>query len=338
MNNVRPTKAPVNEHNQQERAVAGPLGRLDLRQIGLPVVVIIMGLIFSFSSSNFMTASNLRNVGLQAAALACVSFGQTFVILTAGLDLSVGSTVALVSVASALGFTQYGWMAGVIFGFLAGFLVGLINGLVVTRMRVAPFIATLAMLSIASGAALNLSGGTPISGLPDSFTALAYATVLGVPAPVIVAVALLAIGYFVLQKSRFGRHIYAVGGNREAAHLCGISVARTEFMAYVVCALFTALGGFILTARVATGQPSLGESLALMSVAAVVLGGISLFGGRGNILGVAVGVVFVSVLANGLNLLGVSSYTQLMVIGVAMILAIAGDQYMSRDLRARGGA
>ncbi|CAM5187787.1 Ribose import permease protein RbsC [Castellaniella defragrans] len=324
------------KRNQRERNVGGISARLDLRQIGLPIVVVMMGMIFSFLSNNFMTASNLRNVGLQAAALACVSFGQTFVILTAGLDLSVGSTVALVSVASALGFTLYGWVAGIVFGFLASIAVGLINGLVVTRMRVAPFIATLAMLSIASGAALNLSGGTPISGLPDGFTALAYATAFGVPVPVIIAIVLLVIGHFVLAKSKFGRHIYAVGGNREAARLCGINVARTELMTYVVCALFTALGGFILTARVATGQPSLGGSLALMSVAAVVLGGISLFGGRGNILGVAVGVVFVSVLANGLNLLGVSSYTQLMVIGVAMILAISGDQYMSRDLRSRG--
>lgn len=310
---------------------------VDARRAGLPIAVVVMVIVFSLTTSTFLTGLNAANVGMQGAALACVAFGQTFVVLAAGLDLSVGSTVALVSVATALGFEQYGWGAAMLFGVASGVLVGIVNGVVITKLRVAPFIATLAMLSIASGAALNLSGGTPITGLPDSFTDLAYRTVL-VPLPVIAAAVLLAVGYFVLTSTRFGRHLYAVGGNREAARLCGINVRRTEVIAYVVCSLFTTVGGLISTARVASGQPTLGASLALTSVAAVVLGGVSLFGGRGNILGVAVGVIFVSVLANGLNLLGVSSYTQLMVIGVAMILAIGWDEYLRQKSKNRAGA
>jgi ribose transport system permease protein len=307
-----------------------------MRQVGLPLAVLAMIVIFSVKSNVFMTTTNFQNVGLQAAALACVAFGQTFVILTAGLDLSVGSTVALVSVVCAMGLRDHGWWAGIGLGLLAGLVVGLVNGLVITRLRVAPFIATLAMLSIAAGLALNLSGGTPLSGLPQSFTSLAYRRIAGVPLPVIIAVAVLIAAYLVLRLSRLGRYIYATGGNSEAARLSGINVRATEIAAYVICSVLATIGGFILTARVASGQPTLGSDLALTSVAAVVLGGVSLFGGRGSVLGVAVGVVFVSILSNGLNLLGVSSYTQDMVIGAAMIAAIAWDQYLSRKWRTRG--
>jgi ribose transport system permease protein len=312
------------------------LSYIDVRQVGLPLAVVAMIIIFAIKSNVFMTTANFQNVGLQAAALACVAFGQTFVILTAGLDLSVGSTVALVSVVCAMGFRSHGWWAGIGFGVLAGLAVGLVNGLVVTRLRVAPFIATLAMLSIASGVALNLSGGTPVTGLPSSFSSLAYKRYFGFPLPVVIAIAVLVISYAVLRLSRLGRYIYATGGNIEAARLSGINVRGTEVAAYVICSTLATFGGFILTARVASGQPTLGSDLALTSVAAVVLGGVSLFGGRGSVLGVAVGVIFVSILSNGLNLLGVSSYTQLMVIGAAMIMAIASDQYLSRRWRTRG--
>jgi len=311
------------------------LQQLDLRQVGLPLVVILMIIFFSFKSDVFMTASNFQNVGLQAAAISCVAFGQTFVILTAGLDLSVGATVALVSVVSAMVMNDRGPFVGIVVGLLAGVVVGLVNGLVITRLRVAPFIATLAMLSIVSGVALNLSGGTPVVGLPKSFTSLAYSRILGVPLPLIIAIAVLISAYLVLRFTRLGRYIYSTGGNPQAARLSGINVRGTQLAAYVICAALAAVGGLILTARVASGQPTLGSDLTLTSVAAVVLGGVSLFGGRGSVLGVAVGVVFVTVLANGLNLLGVSSYTQMMVIGVAMILAIAADEFISRKSRTR---
>lgn len=299
-------------------------------QVGLPLAVALLIIVFAANSEVFLTAQNFRNVGLQAAALAAVSFGQTFVILTAGLDLSVGSTVALVSVVSGLGIVQFGIPIGLTLGILAGAGIGLINGLVVTRLRVFPFIATLAMLSIASGLALNISGGTPITGLSPAFTDIAFELFLGIPIPVLISVVLLIFAHAVLRHTRFGRHIYAIGGNQEAARLSGIKVGAVKIAAYMFCSLTASIGAIILTARVASGQPTLGGGLPLESVAAVVLGGVSLFGGRGSIIGVAFGVTFVSILANGLNLLNVSSYTQMMVIGGALIAAVALDQAVAR--------
>jgi ribose transport system permease protein len=300
------------------------------REVGLPIVVLILLVIFSFSSDVFFTVQNLRNVGVAAAALAAVSFGQTFAVLTAGLDLSVGSTVALVSVVAAFGSRSHGVVVGVAEGIAAGLCVGVINGLVITQLRVFPFIATLAMLSILAGLALNLSGGVPVSGLPEDFGNFAYTLVLGIPAPFLVALIVLAVSHFTLRYTRFGRRIFAVGGNQEAARLSGIDVDRVKIIAYIFCSLFTAVGSIVLTSRVASGQPTLGTSLPLESVAAVVLGGVSLFGGRGSVIGVAFGVAFVSILSNGLNLLNVSSYTQMMVIGAALITAVGMDQFFVR--------
>lgn len=306
------------------------LARTYGREIGLPAVVIILMAIFGLTSDVFLTAQNLGNIGVAAAALAAVSFGQTFVILTAGLDLSVGSTVALVSVVAAYGIRSHGIALGVTEAILAGTCVGFVNGLVITKLNVFPFIATLAMLSILSGLALNLSGGIAVSGVPERFGDFAYYKLLGLPAPFIVALVVLGVSHLLLRYTRFGRHIYAVGGNQEAARLSGIAIDRVKILAYMFCSVFAAVGSIVLTARVASGQPTLGVSLPLESVAAVVLGGVSLFGGRGSVIGVAFGVAFVSILSNGLNLLNVSSYTQMMVIGVALILAVAMDQIFVR--------
>jgi ribose transport system permease protein len=312
------------------------LKAIDPRQVGLPLVVVGLTISFSTQSDVFFTTENWQNIGLQAAALACVSFGQAFTILAAGIDLSVGATVALVSVAAALAMAQWGVAAGIVTGLLTGAAVGFINTIVITKLRVAPFIATLAMLSVASGLALNISGGIPIVGLPEEFTTLAYKRILGVPVPVVVALLVFVATMFLLQATRLGRGIYAVGGNPHAARLSGINSYTTILSTYLICSVLASLGGLILTARVASGQPTLGADISLQSVAAVVLGGVSLMGGRGGLVGVATGVAFVTILSNGLNLVGVSSYTQLMTIGLAMIVAIAWDQYLSRKWRTRG--
>lgn len=296
------------------------------REIGLPVIVLIMTIVFSLNSEVFLTVANFRNIGVSAAALAAVAFGQTFAILTAGLDLSVGAIVALVSIVGAIVMRDYSVAAGVAAALLAGASVGLANGIVITRFKVFPFIATLAMMSIVSGLALSLSGGVAVTGVPEVFSDLAYARLAGIPIPVIIAVEVLAVAVVVLRYTRLGRRIYAVGGNEEAARLSGISVGTIKIAAYVLSGLCASVGSLILTARVASGQPSLGATLPLESVAAVVLGGISLFGGRGSVVGVAFGVLFISILSNGLNLLNVPSYTQMMVIGGALILAVGLDQ------------
>jgi ribose transport system permease protein len=288
--------------------------------------------VFAVASDVFFSVQNFRNIGVAAAALAAVSFGQTFAILTAGLDLSVGSTVSLVSVCSAFAMRGHGIAAGVIVAIAIGAMVGLINGLVITKLKVFPFIATLAMLSIASGLALELSGGVPVTGLPADFGNLAYELLLGVPVPVMIALWVLVTSFLILRYTRLGRRIYAIGGNEEAARLSGIHIDRVKLIAYALSGASAAVGSVILTSRVASGQPALGGTLPLESVAAVVLGGVSIFGGRGSVIGVAFGVMFVSILSNGLNLLNVSSYTQMVVIGGALILAVALDQaLMGRD-------
>jgi ribose transport system permease protein len=296
------------------------------RELGLPIIVFAMVVFFSINSNVFLSSPNFRNIGVSAAALAAVSFGQTFAILTAGLDLSVGAIVALVSIVGALVMRDHGVVAGVAASLAAGAAVGLVNGVVITRFKVFPFIATLAMMSIVSGLALSLSGGVAVTGVPETFSSLAYARAFGVPIPVLVAVEVLAVCIAVLRYTRLGRRIYAIGGNEEAARLSGISIGTIKVAAYVLSGVCAAVGSLILTARVASGQPSLGATLPLESVAAVVLGGVSLFGGRGSVVGVAFGVLFISILSNGLNLLNVPSYTQMMVVGGALILAVSVDQ------------
>lgn len=301
------------------------------REFGMPVALILLIVYFSVSSDVFLTGGNMRNVALQAAALAAVAIGQTFVILNSDLDLSVGSIVALVSVVASMAMASFGAPVGIVVGLSVGALVGLINGIVVTRFRVMAFIATLAMLSIAQGVALNISKGIPVTGLPGSFADIAFARFLGIPVPFLISLVLFVIAAFVLHYTRMGRNIYAVGGNAAAARLSGIPVRKTKTWAYVISGTCAAVAALILTARVGSGQPTLGASLALESVAAVVLGGVSLFGGRGSVIGVGVGVAFVSILSNGLNLLNVSSYTQLMIVGIALIAAVAVDQAMSKQ-------
>ena len=304
------------------------------RQVGLPLVVAALIGLFTATSDVFFSAQNFRNIGVAAAALAAVSFGQTFTILTAGLDLSVGSTVALVSIVGAFAMRNYGVGPGVLAALACGAAAGLVNGLVITKLKVFPVIATLATLSIFSGLALSLSAGVPVTGVPVDFSDLAYELVFGIPVPVVIAAAVLIVSHVILTYTRLGRRIYAVGGNEEAARLSGINIDGVKLAAYALSGFCAAVGSVILTARVASGQPALGASLPLESVAAVVLGGVSLFGGRGSVIGVAFGVMFVSILSNGLNMLNVSSYTQMMVIGAALILAVALDQVL---MGTRGG-
>jgi ribose transport system permease protein len=321
--------------SQTELNTAAPRLRLDLRRIdvrdaGLPLAVVVLIVFFAVQSSVFLTVANFQNVGLQAAALALVSFGQCFVVLTAGIDLSVGATVALASVVTASVMKDTNVEVGILAGLATGIVVGAVNGFVVTVLRVVPFVTTLAMMSIASGLALSWSGGTPVVGLPSGFTDIALTRVWGVPLPVVIAAGVFVLGFFALRHTRFGRHVFAVGGNAEAARLSGIDVRLVTALAYVICSFCAACGAVVLTARVASGQPTLGASIALESVSAVVIGGVSLFGGRGSIVGVLFGVAFVSILKNGLNLLNVSSYTQLLILGIALIAVIAIDRRISR--------
>jgi ribose transport system permease protein len=272
---------------------------------------------------HFAEFSNLSNVARQSAVLALIATAQTVVILAAGIDLSVGSVIALSSILMATGLQHRSTWLGVAMALGAGLLVGLVNGLIIGLTRIAPFIVTLGMLSIVSGLALTLTNGDPIFQLPDSrFFNLGIGYVGRVPIPIIVTAVAFALVWLLLYRTRFGTHVYAIGGNEQAATLAGIAVARVKVSVYVMSGLFAALGGVVLTARVHSGQPLLGQGLELSSIATVVIGGTSLFGGRGRLVGTLFGVVLVGVVQNGLDLIGVSTFVQPIVIGAATIGAV----------------
>jgi len=282
----------------------------------------------------FATAANLSNVAEQSAVIGVIAIGMTFVIHTGGIDLSVGSLVALVSVVigSAL---QRGVpvFAAVAIGLLAGVVSGALNGLMITRGPLPPFIATLGMMSVARGAALLLSDGRPISGFPDGLRALATGEVFGVPAPVVMMLTLYLLAYLVLTRTVFGRYMYAIGGNEEATVLAGVNVRRWKTVVYAISGLSAGVCAVLLVARLNSAQPIAGIGYELDAIAAVVIGGTSLLGGSGSVIGTLIGALIMSVLRNGLNLLGVSSYLQQVAIGVVIIAAVLIDMALRRRVQ-----
>lgn len=308
--------------------------RLPWSRLGLPAATAVMFIVFSVSTPYFFTLGNIQNVLRQGSALGILSFGQSFVILSRGLDLSVGSIVGVTSVVSAQMALQYGLWVGFASGVVTATLLGCVNGYVVAWQRVNPFIATLGMLSAARGLALMLAGGVAVQGLPPEFRVLGASYWGPIPFPVLLAAGFFFVCHLILVKTRFGRQVYAVGGNAEVTWLSGVNVPRVRFLVYLLSGGMAGVGGIILTSRVASGQPLLGSGAELESVAAVILGGVSLFGGQGHLTGVLFGVLFISFLTNGLNLHNVSSYAQLVIIGLALVLAVRLDTL--RKSRAAG--
>jgi len=305
------------------RARSGRLSGLSWETVGLPIVVVVMTAIFALLAPNFWALSNAGNVVRQVAVLGMIGAVQTAVIIGGGIDLSVGSVLAVANVLMAMGLAQGNVLLGLVLALGSGLAFGLINGILIGRTQLAPFIVTLGMLSIARGTALTITDGVPIFGLPESGFAWIGQGYLGpIPAPAIVAVMTFVVIWVLLTRTRFGTALYAIGGNEQAAVLAGISAARTKIAIYALSGLTAALGGVILTARVNSGQPLLGQGLELDSVATVVIGGTYLFGGRGRIVGTVFGVMFVGILQNGLNLLGISTFVQQVVIGVSIIVAV----------------
>jgi ribose transport system permease protein len=312
-------KVAVPQHRSGSRAIAN----LSWETVGLPLALVLLIAIFALMAPHFADVNNFSNVARQVAVLGLVGAAETVVILSGGIDLSVGSLVALSSVMMAMGLKGGNVWLGVGMALGAGLAVGLVNGLLIGKTPIAPFIVTLGMLSIVSGLALTVSGGDPIFQLPNSsFYFIGTGYVLGIPVPVLFAAAGFILVWVLLAKVPFGTWVYAIGGNEQAARLAGIPVSRVKTLIYVLSSLFAALGGIIYTARIHSGQPLLGEGLELQAVATVVIGGASLFGGRGRLVGTVYGVLFVGILQNGLNLLGISTFVQRVVIGVAIIVAV----------------
>lgn len=286
-------------------------------------------LVVSIMEPDFLTLNNLFNILRQVSINALIAFGMTFVILTGGIDLSVGSILALSS-AFVAGLMTDGTSAliAVLAGLIVGAVMGALNGMVISLGKVAPFIATLATMTIFRGLTLVYTDGKPITGLSQGgwFELFGRGYFWIFPVPVLTMLIAFAVLYFILKKTTFGRYTYAIGGNEEAAKLMGIQVNKVKIMIYSLSGLMAALAGIILTSRLNSAQPTAGTSYELDAIAAVVLGGTSLSGGRGWIVGTLIGALIIGTLNNGLNLLGVSSFFQLVVKGLVILFAVLADR------------
>lgn len=302
-----------------------PDSKNKLTNILLPLAAIALCVIFQAGNSNFFTAKNWTNIGRQQASLLVAAVGQTFVILTGCIDLSQGSMVGLVSVLSADIAIRYGFPAAVLASILLGVVVGVSQGFLVAKLRIPAFIVGLGFMNVLRGAAQLYCNGMPISGLPDIYSKLGADSFLGLPIPLIVAVVLMFIGWGVLRRLTVGRNVYAVGGNEEASRLAGIDVVRVRMFVYIVSGILTAIAGVLQTSRVSVGQCTLGEGLQMQAIAAAVIGGTSMSGGQGSCLKTVLGVLIMAIISNGLNLLRVSSYTQTVINGAIIIIAVAID-------------
>ncbi len=318
-------------------AVALILKRAFVRLGILPFLLLAALVIFTLMSENFLTLRNLTNVLRQSVYLTIVSIGQMLALLTGGFDLSVGTILALASVAGAMAMAAvYGampdavWLSitiGCLAGIAAGTSIGVMNGFGVAFFNVSPFMMSLGMASVGFGIALYLTGGVPVYGMPIEFgDTFGFGSLLGIPAPVLVAAFLVLVLYIFLYRTPYGRHFYAVGGNLKAASLSGINTRGILFLTYVLCAFFAAVAGMLLTARLDTGEANIGASMPLESIAACVIAGVSLRGGVGRLENVVLGALFIGLVQNGMNLARIESYLQTVVLGALLILAVIADQ------------
>ncbi|KPJ22453.1 ABC transporter permease subunit [Streptococcus phocae] len=292
--------------------------------IGLMVVITVM-------NPNFLTTNNLLNLLLQVTANGFIAFGMTFVILTGGIDLSVGSMLALSSALSA-GLIASGVPVpiAIVLAVGLGALLGMLNGLLIAYGRLAPFIVTLATMTIFRGATLVYTNGNPVTkGLTDSFLFqfLGQGYVVGIPFPVILMAIVFVLLYVLLHKTAFGKSVYALGGNEKAAYISGVNLNKVKVMIYTISGMMAAISGLIVTSRLSSAQPTAGTTYEMDAIAAVVLGGTSLAGGKGRILGTLIGALIIGVLNNGLNIIGVSAFWQQVVKGVVILIAVLLDRF-----------
>jgi len=304
------------------------------RQFGTLIGLAVLCAILWILTPYFLTVSNLLNVAEQTSINAIVAVGMTFVILSGGIDLSVGSIVALSGVVLGASLkSDQPMLVGVIVASLVGLACGLGNGALVSWGGLPPFIVTLGTMSIARGAALLFTEGRPVSGFDAGFRALATGRAGFIPAPVIVMLLVYLAAHFVLSRTTFGRYVYAIGGNEEATRLSGVAIRFHKTMIYGVSGLMSAIAAIILTARLNSAQPIAGMMYELDAIAATVIGGTSLMGGEGSLGGTLVGALIMGVLRNGLNLLGVSSFLQQIVIGGVIVVAVLLDTILKRRNR-----
>jgi ribose transport system permease protein len=342
------TMAEITEVSKQKSSALSDRKKDIIQKFAALGSLFMLIAVFSATSSAFFTIDNGMTVALQVTSIAFLGIGATCVIITGGIDLSVGSVLALAGVVAALAVKDYGmpvWI-GMIIGILTGSICGFINGLLVTRMKLPPFIATLGMMMIARGVALQITGARAVSGLGESFGELGngalfrivtigddgFPTVVfpGIPYPVILMVLIAVAVSYMLNRSVLGRHIYAVGSNADAARLSGVNVSRIVSFTYVLSGTLAGLTGCVLMSRLVTAQPNEGVMYELDAIASAVIGGTSLIGGVGTISGTAIGAFVIGILRNGLNMNGVSAFTQQIIIGLVILVTVWIDQLRNR--------
>lgn len=312
-----------NAKDESSQAVWKKVRRMLKGELGLIIILVGLIIVFSLLSPFFFNSRNLLNITRQVSITLIVAIGMTFVILTGEIDLSVGSAAALVGVMTAVVLRETGSIfLAMVAGLLMGVGIGVANGILTVYGKVQSFIVTLAMLGIARGIALVWTGGRPISRLPIEFGNMGAGYIGPVPFSSIIAAGVFALAFFVLNKTKHGVYMKSIGANREAARLSAIPVKRYRVLAFVISGLMSALGGILITSRLLSAQPTAGEGLELNVIAAVILGGASLSGGIGTVLGTLLGTMVIGVIDNGMNLVGVSSFFQQIVKGVIILVAV----------------
>lgn len=311
-----------------------------VQEYGIFFAFLLLVVVLSFSNQYFLTGRNISNVLLQTSINAILAIGMTFVILTRGIDLSVGSVVALAGIVSASFATTsstagvagapYPFYVALPIGVLVGAACGAVVGIIVSRFRVPAFVATLGMLSAARGLTLIFAGGKPVPALTPEFRWIGTGNVFGIPAPVILLAAIFAASWWLLARTRFGRYVYAVGGNPHAAKTSGINVVRIHFLVYVISGALAGVAGMVLAARTGSALPQAGIAYELDAIAAVVIGGTSLSGGVGRVTGTIIGALIIGVMNNGLDLMGMESYYQQVIKGALIVAAVMLDQQRNR--------
>ncbi|HZC83012.1 MAG TPA: ABC transporter permease [Rubrobacter sp.] len=305
-----------------------------ISQLAAAGALIVVFVFLSIASPVFLTADNLYNIGVQTSYTAVIAIGVTLVIITAGIDLSVGSVAALSGVVGVVLMAKAGVpvVLAILGGILVGAACGLVNGLLVSVAGLNPFIATLGMLSVARGMVYIPTNAKSVFGVPDSFRLLGQGVIGSIPIPIIVVAVVAVAGYVVLARTKLGRYAYAMGSNREAARLSGIPIRRYLTVVYVISGALAGFGGMIASSQVASGQPNFGIGLELDAIAAAVIGGASLFGGQGTVVGTLIGAFLIALIRNGSVLLDVNIYYQQVIIGVVIWIAVLWDQYRRRRL------
>lgn len=298
-----------------------------ISKYGIYIIFLVIFLGLSLANHSFFTAGNLLNISKQASTVAVIAVGQTFCLIVGGLDLSASSVMALAGVSSAMfGLAESTNMpAAVSIALCVGILCGLCNGIIIAVGRVPAFIATLGMQLIARGMALLVTNATPVFNLSKEYIFLGSGKIGPVPALVVVMLAVVLAAAFVLNRTKFGRHVYAVGGNEMSAHVSGIKVVRVKLAVYVIMGALAGLGGFLLAGRIQSGTPTMGEGYELDAIAGAVIGGVSTSGGVGQVYGAVIGSLLMAMISNGLDLLNVSAYYQQIIKGIIIILAVLLD-------------